>query len=1463
MSAPFDSEMYVVKRNGEREIVSFDKILKRIKTLGQEVGIQINYTTLVMKVIDQLYDGISTSKIDELTAAQCASLASTHPDYNILAGRIAVSSHQKNTSNSFLEVAMKLYNYTDKHGAPSPLVTKEFVENVVANESAIEAAIDYSRDYLIDYFGFKTLERAYLMSIDRVIVERPQHMWMRVAIAIHGQNMDRVWETYDLMSEKYFTHATPTLFNAGTPHPQLSSCFLLAMENDSIDGIYSTLRDCALISKWAGGIGLHIHNVRAKGSHIRGTNGSSNGIVPMLRVFNNTAKYVDQCVHPETVIWTTRGPKQIQHCVAGETAILNRLGEPEVIQAVLEHVYEGEIIKIKSESATPLIITPEHPVYVLRDASKYTELSLQSALEKRHIQFEWMEAKEINTDDYIVHAIPRYEADDSRVTLETCAIYGTMVDCIFELPSEPGFTFKPRPSQREKLVEYFDSNSIDYKIVGDDPLIIVEKSPSFPFKTTDFFSESGDLRLHPKWLNLSLDKIRVIRDAISKRGPRLQYDIEYLDLRLYSNSGSFLWYKDDVGKIYHYGDFVLRPVIDIQRGFYEGLVYDLQMTKQHNYQLHSGLVHNGGGKRNGSFAIYLEPWHSDIEAFLQMRKNHGDEELKARDLFYALWIPDLFMERVKADGGWTLMCPDECPGLADVYGDEFVKLYTRYENEGKGRQTVKARALWFQMLDAQMETGTPYILYKDACNRKSNQQNLGTIKSSNLCVAPETLILTDKGHVQISDLVGQKTRVWNGTEFSEVDVFQTGEDQELMEVETDDGCKLVCTPYHKFFIQNSYNKKDCKLIEAKDLKSGYKLKKCDYPVIDGKSRMNYAYTHGFFCGDGTYSNNNFEHKRCEWKPLEGHYFCKRHIDFETEFSIGEIKNNENTSLTQCNAMSYVKKPVSYLYGEKKSLLEHMEYRTKTENDTRIVLQLPLDIDEKYYVPMECSLNDKLEWFAGYCDADGTIANNGDNQQLQIASINREFLVNVKRMLQTCGINPKIKHARDEGTSYLPDGKGGYKEFETQTVYRLLITSCDLCKIIDIGFSPKRLRTHSQKPNRNATQFIKISSIKPLDRRDNTFCFTEPKQSAGIFNGILTSQCSEVVQYSDDKESAVCNLASIALPTFVKSIGGDLAQSASASTFDFEKLHLVARTVTYNLNRVIDVNYYPTEKTQRSNVRHRPIGIGIQGLADVFMVLGLPFASEEARELNRQIFETIYHAAVEESCEMARVEGAYETFAGSPASQGRLQFDLWNIDPGQTRYDWATLKSDVMKYGMRNSLLVAPMPTASTSQILGFNECIEPITSNIYSRRTLAGEFILANKYLMNDLIKLDLWNDKIKNNIIANHGSIQQIDSIPQNIKDLYKTVWEIPMRALIDMAADRGAYVCQSQSLNLWLEDPNYNSLTSMHFYSWSKGLKTGIYYLRRRARHQAQQFTIEPERNETGTNNLEEDEICEMCSA
>ena len=1239
--------MYVLKRNGGTEVVSFDKIMRRVKkcgavllpnsskknkeikdtnsaaaaavtlsssptTVGSVSGVnndsaelklggagggivaerkersssfdvvmsntplpreplqKINYAHLAMKVIDQLYDKIPTAKIDELTAEQCASMSSIHPDYNTLAGRIAVSSHHKSTSERFSVVISQLYNNKDVVGEHTPLVSKELYTITKKYTKELNELCDYSRDYLIDYFGFKTLERAYLAHIDKRIVERPQHLWLRVSIGIHGDNLKKIRETYEFMSQKYFIHATPTLFNAGTPHPQLSSCFLYALESDSIDGIFNTLKDCAIISKWSGGIGLHIHNVRASGSQIRKTNGTSSGIVPMLRVFNNTARYVNQ-----------------------------------------------------------------------------------------------------------------------------------------------------------------------------------------------------------------------------------------------------------------------------------------------------------GGKRNGSFAIYLEPWHADIENFLELRKNHGEEDMKARDLFYALWVPDLFMKRVEANEAWTLFCPDQCPGLDNVYGAAFEELYNKYESLTLGRKVINARDLWYKILDSQMETGTPYLLYKDACNLKSNQKNIGTIKSSNLCVAPETMILTDAGHVEIQKLCGQKVNVWNGEEFSNVEIFKTGENQKLIEVHTSDGCVLHCTPYHKFYIQQEYAKSPVQIIEAQNLKKDDKIVKCDYPIIDGKKTMNYTYTHGFFCGDGTYYNNNHIETKCKYKCLDNHYYCKRHINYETENNIDELNNNENIDKIKCNALSYSKKPEIYLYAEKKKLVDKFEHIGCTENNDRTILRLPLDIQEKFFVPIDgYSLETKLQWFSGYCDADGCITNNKTNQQLQICSINKEFLTNIKLMLQTCGINPKISNMIKKDTTYLPDGKGGYRDFNTKPLYRLLITSGDLVKIIELGFSPKRLVLNIEnQPNRAASHFIKISHIVDNDRHDDTYCFTEPNKHAGIFNGIYTSQCSEIVQYSDEKETAVCNLASIGLPTFVEThpVTGE-------TVFNFDKLHKIVRIVTYNLNRVIDINFYPIEKTRVSNMRHRPIGIGVQGLNDTFMKMNLAFSSPEARQLNKEIFETMYHAALTESAELAEIDGAYETFAGSPASLGILQFDLWGDDVDNInsanllpeRYDWDELKTRIKATGLRNSLMLAVMPTASTSQILGFNECIEPVTSNIYSRRTLAGEFIIVNKYLMADLLKLGLWNEQLKNTIIANNGSIQHINNISAELKEKYKTVWEMSMKTLINMSADRGRYICQSQSLNLWLEDPTYDKMTSMHFYAWKKGLKTGIYYLRRRAAYKVQQFTIEPDKKEGGGAGAgEEEQECLFCSA
>jgi len=754
--------MEVIKRSGKREGVSFDKITARIKKLCYGLDHNfVNHLAITKKVIQGLYDGVTTSELDNLAAETAATMATDHPDYSILAARIAISNLQKSTDKSFSKTMTTLFEYIDpKTGQQAGLIGDETYKIIMANKDRLDSAIIYDRDCNFDYFGFKTLERSYLLRADGKVVERPQHMLMRTAIGIHGEDIDAAIETYDLMSEKWFIHATPTLFNAGTPKPQLSSCFLLSTTEDSIPGIFETLTRCAKISQSAGGIGLSIHNVRAQGSYIKGTGGTSNGIVPMLKVFNDTARYVDQ----------------------------------------------------------------------------------------------------------------------------------------------------------------------------------------------------------------------------------------------------------------------------------------------------------GGGKRKGAFAVYLEPWHPDIQDFLDLKKNHGAEERRARDLFYAMWMPDLFMERVKDDAEWSLFDPNECPGLYDSYGGEFEALYHKYEQEGKARKTIKAQELWFAILESQIETGTPYILYKDAANKKSNQKNLGTIRSSNLC-------------------------------------------------------------------------------------------------------------------------------------------------------------------------------------------------------------------------------------------------------------------------------------------------------------------------------------------------------------------------------------TEIMEYTSKDEVAVCNLASISLPKFVEE-----------KKFDFEKLRKIARIVTRNLNKIIDVNYYPIEEARNSNMRHRPIGIGVQGLADAFILMGHPFDSDEARKLNKQIFETIYYGALEESSALAERDGAYKTYKGSPVSKGQLQYDMWGVTPSKL-WDWSDLKARIKKHGVRNSLLLAPMPTASTSQILGNNECFEPYTANFYTRRTLSGEYIIVNKHLLKDLISLGLWDESMKQQLMVNNGSVQNIEGIPQEMKDMYKTAYELSQKVLIDMSADRGAFICQSQSLNLFVENPNFGKLSSMHFYGWQKGLKTGMYYLRSKAAVDPIKFTVSEE--------------------
>jgi ribonucleotide reductase alpha subunit len=1448
------NEMFVKKRNGNLETVSFDKILNRMKNLGSYNGdeLNINYTNLCMKIIDQLFDGIETSELDELTAQQCASMTTIHPDYGILASRILVSNHHKNTSKSFSKVMKQLYNFTDIHGIHHPKISQELYELVEKYGGKIDKMIDYSKDYELDYFGFKTLERSYLMKYNNVIIERPQHMWMRVSLGIHGKDLDKTKETYDLMSSKFFTHATPTLFNSGTPRPQMSSCYLIAMEDDSVKGIYNTMTECALISKYAGGIGLHIHNVRGEGTHIRGTNGNSNGIVPMLRAFNATARYIDQCILGQTYIYTTKGPMQIQDVYANDTEIFNSQGRNEIIENVLEHPYEGLMYKIyTTHSLEPLQITAEHPIYVLENQKKGTLFSvIKNRLDKKIIEPVWKDVKDLTTDDIILYKKPVYEIDDINISEDDCYMYGVILGDGYMLNNKTTGHITLHNETKKNILEfcekYFNNKCVNYVITTENNTVRIRwnKTINLPFRYRDIYDINKEKYIHHKWLNLPLNKIKYIvkglLDTDGCNNKELTFDstsrnliesMRYMLLRMGVLTSGYI--RDRIGethestkgtitnkkisyvlriprtqeihdlfgtdkpdnsfeKFFKYHNLLGSRINNIEKTTYSGTLYDLQMTNIHDYTIHNGLIHNGGGKRAGSFAMYIEPWHTDIEQFLQMKKNHGDEELRARDLFYALWIPDLFMERVRDNKDWTLMCPDKCKDLQNVYGDKFKELYEKYENEGKGNKTVKARKIWFDILDSQIETGTPYMLYKDTANKKSNQKNLGTIKSSNLCVAPETTVLTRYGNKEIKTLENKSIEVWNGNEWSQVLIRKTGINQKLITIKFNTGVKLDCTPYHRFYIEKDNN--ETLMIEAQELKKGMKI-------------INY--------------------------------------------------------------------------------------------------QLPICYGDNY-----------------------------------IRNYNLEYYDNV----------------------YIED-------------------------VLNLG------------------------------RKDDTYCFTEYKNHMGVFNGILTGQCSEIIEYSNEKETAVCNLASIGLPMFVrkpdtsfidnitiysktdcvycklskallnklnvkyeeinldnnderldfynkitkeeslenpinsvpqiyinnKRIGGyNELQLLLKPSFDYEKLHEVTKIITYNLNKVIDINFYPTEKTNRSNKLHRPIGIGIQGLADVFALMNLTFDCDEAKEINKKIFETIYHAALERSNEIAierkelilqlqeqkdkweyknivewrekynlkknyeesdetKIErayndvccqyiskhkrtlqtleelklleieelklskehiGSYSSFEGCPASQGILQYDMWNVEE-TNNYDWSALKTSIMKHGLRNSLFIAPMPTASTSQILGNNECFEPFTSNIYNRRTLAGEFVIINKHLLRELIDLDLWNVDLKNLIIANKGSVQNIQEIPKIIRDKYKIVWEIPMMSLIDMSRDRGAYVCQSQSLNLWMENPSYEKLTSMHFYSWKQGLKTGIYYLRTKASASAQQFTIDPKLlNKLKKNNVEEDEGCLMCS-
>ena len=822
---------------------------------------------------------------------------------------------------------------------------------------------------------------------------------------------------------------------------------------------------------------------------------------------------------------------------------------------------------------------------------------------------------------------------------------------------------------------------------------------------------------------------------------------------------------------------------------------------------------NQQGTRPGVAAVYIEPWHKDVFKLLEIKKNQGPEELRARDIFTALWIPDNFMRAVENNDDWYLFCPNDIKkagltALQEQYGEDYERTYNLAVQKGLGKK-IKAHDLFYKIIESQIETGVPYMLFKDAVNRKTNHQNLGVIKQSNLCVAPETLLLTDNGYKEIQSLIGEKVNIWNGFEWSEVEPFKTNDFAELYTVKLSDGSILDCTDYHKWFVNVNYKNK----IEVRttlQLKAGDKLQKHDFPIILDGVDMKYPYTHGLLCADGHVENGNrFIRLYGEKKKLLSF------LDTRNKYT-GSLKNVELEKIG-----------ISY-----------------EDNNDRIKVSLPLDIDEKFFVPIDGNIDVKLKWLAGYLDGDGTVALNNQNgyfnQSIQVCSVNNSFILNVKLLLSTLGIKSNVKSCRDAGLRSLPNGKGEREFYDCNEVYRLTISSWYTHKLLNLGINFNRLKVNLALPDREAGRYVEVVEVLKTGRIDSTYCLNEPKNHSVIFNGVMTSNCAEIVQYTDELTTAICTLASQVIKNYIKD-----------GKFDFNLLHYTTKVLTKILNRVIDVNHYSTDKGLKGGKEQRAIAIGVQGLADVFYMLDLTFTSQEARELNRAIFETIYHASIEGSMELVR-DGLYDKysgFEGSPMSKGVFQFDMWDSEQVvfSGMYDWDKLKKDVSTHGLANSLFVAQMPVASSAKVTDSYEMTEPMDSNLFNRRVLGGEFMIPNKYLVQDLEKLGIWSEAVKNEIIVNNGSIQEVNFLKylntdeknldkkakrlEYLVEKYKTVWEFKQRDLIDLAADRAPFVDQTQSMNIYMANPTVTKITSSHLYSWKKGLKTGSYYMRTKA--------------------------------
>jgi ribonucleotide reductase alpha subunit len=1286
--------MRVVKRSGRIEDMKFDNITNRIKNLTYGLSKNCDSSKVAQQVASSLYDGIAAQEIDTLSAEVCVGMITSDPDYEILATRIVASNIQKVCPNNF-HIAMKKL-------AKAGIVTEE----VARIAGRVRDDIVTKRDYDFGYFGLKTLEKSYLQRLDGILMETPQYMFMRVSIGIHGEDIPSVLETYDKMSQGMFIHATPTLFNAGTPRPQMSSCFVAGTP------VFTTNRGPVPIEQVCVGDTVVTHTGSIKPVLQTHKNALGERTLFDVKIYKTPGLQVtgnhrfwsitkEQLQWGESPQWNDMNHLRVGDWIAipnsntpTEHQVLDMYDILKDVQGAEHWTYSYEFDGKKMRRNTHFtseyrpngitkngewferyITIDEHFAWFIgswygdgcilyQKSSKRTPTHRGIAFAQNPNNTAFVEEITRIGEKYLgVHASIHTAKTQNCLSISfNNSAVGTAFNILFGRWSNQKFLWPTMYSWSRSMITAFIGGLVSTDgcctlnggvtvQLTNQPLIqsifhltrSVGIDTSMTIMTKPYMGRDTYIgRMQIPWIPEVMKWVRkYYADDRLMKSERANTTLE-IDGRLFlrvnakskimENLPEFVYtlgVQDDhsysVQGVIAENCFLIANKGDSIDGIYGSLTECAQISKWaggigmhiHDVRANKSRIRgtngqsdgiipmlrvfnataryvNQAGRRKGSIAVYLEPWHADIMDFLELRLNQGDEEARCRDLFSALWIPDLFMKRVEEGGQWSLFCPDKAPGLSDAVGEEFEALYTKYEEEGRANATVPAAEVWKAILKSQTETGTPYMLYKDACNMKSNQKNLGTIKSSNLCVAPETKILTSEGQKTISELKDTEVEVWNGEEFSKVTIHQTGSDQKLLTVKTSKGLSLRCTPYHKFWVVGESDP-----IEAQNLKEGMKI---------------------------------------------------------------------------------------------------------------------------------------------------------------------------------------IKHS-------LPDGTINEDE--------------------------------------------KIVSVEDFSETADTFCFNEPLRHRGVFNGILTGNCTEIIEYTDKDETSVCNLASIALPKYV---------NEETRSFDYEKLHEITKIVTKNLNRVIDRNFYPVETARKSNMRHRPIGLGVQGLADVFILCRHAFDSDEAKAMNARIFETMYHAALEASCELAGVEGAYETFEGSPASQGVLQFDMWE---GETKlnYDWDALKERIKEVGLRNSLLMAPMPTASTAQILGNNECFEPYTTNIYLRRTLAGEFVVVNKHLVEDLKKIGLWSKDMKDLMVKAGGSIQNIVDIPDDIKNLYRTVWEIKMKDVIDMAADRGRFIDQSQSMNLFMESPTLSKLSSMHMYSWKQGLKTGMYYLRSKAKARPIQFSLEPE--------------------